>query len=330
MLHPMREKNTQIPLRLPPLNALRVFEAAARHGSFVQAAQELHVTHGAVSRQVRQLEEHLGLALFERRNRAVFLTRQGQALAAACAHALGQLGAAVQQLRTPPQHEPLVLSCEPTIAMRWLIPRLPAFHARFPLHQLHLLTAGGPVDFTRDRVDVALRRNDFPWSAALHAATVAPEWTGPVCTPALARHWMPRPSLPPSPPPPTPLHTRSRPHAWAQWQAASGVAPPVAAPQWLEHFYLCLQAAISGLGVTVASAYMVEDDVRSARLAAPHGFVRDGSAYVLLSPSPWEEDPRRTALLQWLRDTMAQTRTALGLSDSGEGTASNAPGARGA
>lgn len=305
----MREKNSPFP-RLPPLNALRVFEAAARHGSFVRAADELHVTHGAVSRQIRLLEEQLGVPLFERRNRAVFLTRQGTELFTVCADAMAQLAQAIDRLRAPPAQAPLVLSCEPTIAMRWLIPRLPGFSARFPAQQLHLLTAGGPVDFARDRVDVALRRNDFPWHPGWHAERVAPELMGPVCHPSAAADWLT------SGRPVKMLHTRTRPTAWPHWQASSGHALQAGQPlagEYFEHFYLCLQAAAAGLGAAVGSAYMVEDDVRGGRLAAPLGFTHDGSEYVLLSPTPFAGDARRMLFLDWLRYEMGLTRERLGL-----------------
>ncbi|MGE8318775.1 MAG: LysR substrate-binding domain-containing protein [Comamonas sp.] len=323
----MREENSLMDgpasRRLPPLNALRAFEAAARHGSLVRAAAELHVTHGAVSRQVRQLEAHLGLALFERRNRAIFLTRQGSELLVACSEALARLAEAVARLRAPEADAPLVLSCEPTIAMRWLIPRLPAFHARFAGRQLHLLAAGGPVDFARDRIDVALRRNDFAWAADCHVERVGPELMGPVCQPALAAQLRP-PQRGKAADAPRALHARTRPLAWKQWLAAHPAALRLGPPQHFEHFYLCLQAAGAGLGVALGSAYMVEDDCRDGRLAAPFGFAGDGSEYVLLSPTPIAADARRTALLDWLRDEMAQTRARM--AEQGAAVALDRPG----
>ncbi len=116
---------------LPSLNAIRVFEVAARHLSLVRAAEELHVTHGAVSRQIKQLEENLGLELFERRNRAIFLTRAGLSLQGTCTDIMRQLEAGLRQLRQA-DDQPLVVSCEPTIAMRWLIPRLGKFRELHP------------------------------------------------------------------------------------------------------------------------------------------------------------------------------------------------------
>ena len=113
--------------RQPPLNSLRFFEAAARLGSFVKAGDELRLTHGAVSRQIRMLEQSLGVDLFERRNRGVFLTPQGEHLWAATQYAFEHLDTAMASLRKPVRHLPLVVSCEPTISMKWLIPRLGDF-----------------------------------------------------------------------------------------------------------------------------------------------------------------------------------------------------------
>jgi len=282
------------------LGWIRFFEAAARHGSFVRAAEELHLTHGAVSRQIRQLEEVLGAPLFVRRNRAVFLTDAGRTLQAAASQSMDLLAAAAERIRAAGHRQrALVLSCEPTIAMRWLIPRLPLLAAAHPDIEVHLLAAGGPIDFARSGADLALRRNDFPIDGRLHVATVAPEWVGPVCRPDLAAGL--EGGIDGGGPPPARLHTRTRPDAWAAWGRASGRSPRLGAEAWYEHFYLSLQAASAGLGCALASRLMAADELADHRLAAPLGFVQDGSAYCLLSPSPIEEDPRRAALLAWLR-----------------------------
>ena len=300
----MSDKYSPISQRLPPLNTLRVFEAAARHLSFVRAADELHVTHGAVSRQVSQLEASLGVALFERRNRAVFLTRQGNTLLAACQDILNRLKEAVQDITEPAATLPLVLSCEPTLAIRWLVPRLPEFRALHPELDIHLLTAGGPVDFERSHIDLALRRNDFNWGPQCFAETVAPELVGPVCAPMMLT-----PAFEQSPQ--HLLHARSRPAAWQQWRAAAGRDLPSNSADFFEHFYLSLQAAGCGLGVAIGSAYMVDSELKDGRLVAPFGFVPDGSQYVLLSPIPFAQDPRRVAFLDWFRQAMAQTQASV-------------------
>ena len=287
--------------RQAALGTLRFFEAAARLGSFVQAADELYVTHGAVSRQIRLLETSLGTPLFERRNRGVFLTPAGVQLRDAVQLAFERLDAALKAVRQPVRQGPLVVSCEPTIAMKWLIPRLGDFYRRHPEVQLYLFASGGPVAFQRDAVDVALRRNDFLWDAGLHAEKVCDEWIAPVCAPALLRQGRLELSAQRL------LHTASRPSAWAHWRAAGKHdGGGQGDSQTYEHFYLSLQAACAGLGVAIGSVFMAREDLDSGRLVAPFGFRRDGSGYFLLSPLPFDGDARRTTLLRWLREQMAQ------------------------
>lgn len=288
---------------LPSLNAVRIFEVAARHLSFVRAAAELHVTQGAVSRQIGQLEEVLGVPLFERRNRAVFLTREGVAFQLTCEQVMATLANGIRAIRRPAPVAPLVLSCEPTLAMRWLIPRLAAFRAHHPEIEVHLLAAGGAIDFQQQHVDLALRRNDFNWGADCHAQWVGQEMIAPVCAPALldgGKLRLSRQCL---------LHTASRPDAWQRWGVASGQRVGARQFAHYEHFYLSLQAAGAGLGVAIASLYMVGDELASGRLAAAAGgFVEDGSAYYLLSPLPFEQDRRRQVLLAWFRQQFDASR----------------------
>jgi len=274
------------------LGWIRFFEAAARHQNFARAAEELHLTHGAISRQIRQLEDELGVALFERRNRAVFLTEAGRTLQAAATQSMDLLAAAAERIRTPAPNAALTLSCEPTIAMRWLIPRLARFSALHPDIPLHLMAAGGPIDFARGGVDVALRRNDFPFDTRWHARELAPERVGPVCRPDLAGVGLDAVQR---------LHTRTRPDAWQRWARSAGITLAGGTDVWYEHFYLSLQAAAAGLGCAIASELMATDELADGRLLAPQGFVADGSAYYLLSPAPFEHDPRRRALFDWLR-----------------------------
>ena len=302
ILTEMVEKKSQ--MNMPSLNAIRVFEVAARHLSFVRAADELHVTHGAVSRQIRQLEEMLGVTLFERRNRAVFLTREGAAFKLTCGEVMNQLAIGIRQIKQPSHDQPLVVSCEPTLSMRWLIPRVSSFRASFPGIDLHLFAAGGPIDFQSCHVDLALRRNDFNWGSDCHAEAVAMELVAPVCAPILleaGKLHLERQCL---------LQTASRPDAWQRWAAASGTPVVSLSSAQYEHFYLTLQAASAGLGVAMGSIYMIEDDLKSGRLVAPLGFLEDASEYYLLSPVPFSKDHRRRAFLDWLRQELKNSRSA--------------------
>lgn len=303
--------------RLPPLKSLQVFEAVARTGSVVRAADALHVTQGAVSKQLRLLEAELGVALFERRNRGVYLTAAGAELQHACAQALQMLAQGVQAVRSKAEAGPLVLSCEPTLAMHWLIPRLALFQAAHPQLRLHLVAAGGAVDFVRDRVDLAIRRNDIALQPDWQVHALAAEFMGPVAAPALAGQLVqPASARKRSAVALTALHSHSRPSAWPQWLAlqprANKTALAAMPAMWLEHFYLCLQAALSGLGVAMASVYMADAAVQAGALQAPQGWLADGSQYLLIEAGS-QHQAAALLVADWLREQMQQTLAQHGL-----------------
>ncbi|WP_416423807.1 LysR substrate-binding domain-containing protein [Pseudomonas sp. App30] len=285
-------------MKLPALTALHFFTVAAQTQSFVQAARLLHVTHGAVSRQVRLLEEGIGVELFDRRNRAIFLNDAGRLLYNVTGPFFEQLEGAVDTLRRDAREDVLVVSCEPTIAMKWLIPRLPDFHAAHPHLQVQLLTAGGPIDFARTGADVAVRRDDFYWGEALYSETICEEWIGPVCTPALWPEGQQLDGM-------RLLRSKTRPLAWEHWLRLAEVAALGSTRVEYEHFYLCIQAAAAGLGVGLSSFLMVQDELASGQLMAPFGFRRDGSKYCLLAPRGFEEGRKEWVFLQWIRAQMA-------------------------
>jgi LysR family transcriptional regulator, glycine cleavage system transcriptional activator len=281
--------------RLPSLLALRAFEAAARLGHFGKAGDELHVTHSAISRQVRSLEQDLGLALFERRNRAVFLTDAGKRLLETARLAFQQIAETSAELRAG-LPSPLVVSCEPTLTQRWLIPRLPRFHAQHPDIVIHVQAAGGSVSFDRDRIDLAIRRSDFVRAPDIHAETIVDERVGPVCAPQYAEGrsvqdilTLPR------------IHSATRSDAWDRWALDEGTLLPAVSSRTFEHFYLSLEAATAGLGIAIGPEPLVVDAVRSGRLIAPFGFRTNGFRYVLLSNFPVRADFRKAKFLGWLK-----------------------------
>lgn len=277
---------------LPPLGTLKAFEAAARHQSLVRAAEELHVTHGAVSRQIRSLEEHLGERLFERRNRGLFLTDRGKWLSLRLTDLFAELSGAFQDFQAQGQPRPLIVSCEPTLCLRLMIPALADLRRETGL-DVRFLAAGGPIDFRRDHVDLAIRRNDFAIEADLFSAELAEEWMGPVAAPT--------PAEPPAPAEPVALlHSASRPNAWREWQKRSRIKPPPGGAVSYEHFYLSIQAAEGGQGLAMASLHMVAQALAQGRLVAPHGFAPDGTKYLALSSTDFALDPRKPALIAWL------------------------------
>ncbi|RQS50630.1 LysR family transcriptional regulator [Burkholderia sp. Bp8984] len=292
----------EVRTNLPSLMALRCFESAARHEHFSRAADELHLTHGAVSRAVRLLEDDLGVALFERRSRRVFLTDAGRKLAQAVHDGLHLMKQAAHELRTEAARaQRWVLSCEPTLLMRWLIPRWPDFQAAYAGVDIHLAAAGGAFSFDNG-IDMAIRRNDFAWPAGYHAERLFAEKVGPVCRPDKVDAWFsgsrhdralkrgaPR------------LHTRTRPDAWKEWATAADQPAGSGRGQAFDHFYFSLQAAVAGLGVAVGPWHLVRDDLESGVLVAPMGFVEDGSHYCLLTPEPVKDGSAQSDLLGWLK-----------------------------
>ncbi|MBB2682569.1 UNVERIFIED_ORG: DNA-binding transcriptional LysR family regulator [Rhizobium etli] len=286
---------TDMAARFPSLSALRVFESAARHLNFGRAGDELFVTHSAVSKQIRLLEEDLGVALFERRNRAVFLTDPGRRLLVTMSEVFRQISDCCEEIKGGGS-APLVLSCEPTFTQRWLIPRLPQFNALHPDIEVHVLAAGGPVSFDRSHIDLALRRNDFSWSPDLFMETVVEERVGPICAPGLLASGgndilsLPR------------IHSATRRDAWTRYIADNQIEDPnPPSSQMFEHFYLSIEAAIAGLGAAIGPEPLVADAVESGQLVAPRGFSSNGYNYILLSRLPFEDDSRKRNFLSWLR-----------------------------
>jgi len=285
---------------MPSLLALRCFESAARFESFARAARELHLTPGAISRAVRLLEEDLGVDLFERRSRRVYLTQAGKRLANAVSEGLGIMSQAVREIRSEARRaRVLVLSCEPTLLMRWLIPLWSDFQKRHQGQDIHLVAGGGCFSFDHG-IDLAIRRDDFPRPPAYHAETLFTEKVGPVCRPERVGQWFGKARKGLSPTAPL-LRTASRPDAWQEWAGAKGLSLAVAQIQTFEHFYFSIQAAVAGLGVAIGPWHLVRDDVQSGVLAAPLGFVEDGSRYCLFSPAALKQGSLEMDLLRWLQ-----------------------------
>ena len=295
----------------PSLNALRAFETTARLKSFTAAADELCVTHGAVSRHVKALEEKLGLQLLRRSAHAVDATVQGARLAEGLSSAFGLIQASLDQL----QPGPLTLSCSDSIMMYWLIPRIARFHRAHPLIDLRFNMSHGPLDFARDNIGVALRLSaiDAPKDALI--TTVVDEWVGPVCSAEylqsvrLQSHAdLTRARL---------LVSGTRPDAWAAWLAASAQQLPKQAKlpklttltiaDSFEHFYLLIQAAKCGLGLANVPRMLVRDDLAAGTLVAPFGFVPGPNKLVLWVAPRHGARSETQALEEWLTHELRQS-----------------------
>ncbi|MBD2810537.1 LysR family transcriptional regulator [Xenorhabdus sp. Vera] len=289
---------------IPSLNALRAFEAAARHQSLVKAAEDLFVTQGAISRQVRQLETDLGVVLFERRNRGIFLTPVGEKLKQACQQAFGLLTSTIDELQQTSPITPLVVSCEPTIMMKWLIPNIMTFKKNHPDIEIHLVSGGGHIDFLRNSANLAIRRNDFIWNKSYAAEPLGKEWIGPVCLPDVESRLIAQQPL-------TLLHTHTRPEAWNDWMSGVKQIIPKQHEHWFEHFYILLEAVMAGHGAGISSIYMIEQELRDKRLSAPYGFIPDGSAYYLIPPNTFKANTPQAIFLEWLKRAFRKTYSQL-------------------
>jgi DNA-binding transcriptional LysR family regulator len=271
---------------------LHCFDVAARAGSFTAAAREMSLTHGAISRQVRLLEDELDTILFVRGPRRVTLTATGEALLATTERSFGALREGLAELRRR-RGGPLVLSCEPTLSLHWLLPRLAGFQAKHPELSVHLESSGGPIDLTQRGVDLAIRRLDFPLDPSLHCTQLMDEWLGPVCSPIHEKHVL-------KGAPVTLLTTRTRLHAFRDWRASTGHRLPSNGERVFDHFAWSLQAAVAGLGVAMGPYPLVADALKAGRLLAPFGFVRGDIGYVLLDTGAAESSARTQPLRDWL------------------------------
>ncbi|AWH18255.1 transcriptional regulator [Stenotrophomonas sp. ZAC14D2_NAIMI4_7] len=284
---------------LPPLNALRAFEATARLGGVGRAAQALHVTHGAVSRQLKLLEDHLGLALFQRSGRGLRLTDAGQRLQAACGEAFAGIERCVRELRRPAASPALVLGCSGSVLARWMIPRLPALQAALPGVNLQWSALDGAFTEAQAALDAVLLLAEGPWPRGWQVRELAPERVGVVVAPSHLAAQRLRHAAPSALLLERVLHTHSRPQAWPGWAQSHGLdADQLQFGTGFEHLYYLLEAAVAGLGPAIAPEPLVAEDLAAGRLIAPWGFSATGGFWVLAWPDG-PVDPRVEALAEW-------------------------------
>lgn len=251
-----------------PLTSLRAFEAAARLGSMSAAAQELFVTHGAISRHVHLLEDQYGIPLLVRHARSVSPTPEGAGLAAQLTEAFHLMREAVARL----EPGPVTLSCSATIMTKWLIPRLGDFKRAHPDTELRLNVSHGEVDFIQDQISVAIRSSMKRPPQGVVIEPLLHEQIGLVCHPnyqadigissiaSLARARL--------------LDTATRPNGWNEWATLMKCEHIRLTPhERYEHFYLVIEAAVAQLGVALVPRYLVEKEIETGQLVAPFGFI---------------------------------------------------------
>lgn len=293
--------------RLPPLNAVRAFEAAARHLSFTRAAEELHVTQAAVSHQIKSLEESLGLRLFDRRHRALALTAAGQRYLPGVRAAFERLATATEQLVGAEARGAVTVSMLSAFATKWLLPRLSRFRAAQPEIDVRITTSTQLVEFGRDDVDMAIRYGHGRWPG-VEAVRLVSEDLFPVCAPALLDGKSPL-RQPTDLAHQTLLHVGAFPEDWRVWLTAAEVSgvDPTRGPQF-DMTLLALDAAANGLGVALGRTALVAEDLASGRLVKPFELIVPiETAYYVVTPARRALAPKVAAFRDWLLQEAGET-----------------------
>ncbi len=302
-------------LHLPPIAALRAFEAAARLKSFTLAAEELGLTQSAISHQVHGLEDHLGFELFHREPRRIVLTVKGEALAVSVREGLGIVARTIRELTRADTGPRLVVSTLAGFAVKWLFPRLIRFDELHPQIELEIATSGQMADFSANEADVAIRYGlgHYP---GLHVEKILGEEMFPVCAPKLMQG--PKALRKPADLARVPLlhddilRLGGREPSWATWLDAAGVTGiDLAKGRRFGQSNMSIQGAIEGLGVALGRGPLVIDDLKAGRLVKPFDIsVPSGYDYYFVCPARMLDKPKIAAFRKWLLDEAKTTANA--------------------
>lgn len=297
---------------LPSLSGLRAFEAAARHLSFTRAAEELHVTQGAISHQIRALEEELGYALFNRLPRRVTLTEEGQLLSQALTGALEDISQALVEIRRRHRRGWITVSVSPSFAVKWLVPRLDDFRRRHPELDVRIAATDRLVDPRQEPVDLCVRYGEGR-AAGLDIAPLVTDEVFPVCSPRLLQGDPPL-RRPADLPHHRLLHDEMFPEhperpGWSRWASLAGVSLEDAASARFSHASMALEAAAAGQGIALGRSSLVAADLESGRLVRPFGpTFRSPFSYWLVAAPGGFDRPRTRLLIEWLQDAVKDPR----------------------
>ncbi|MFS8048023.1 LysR family transcriptional regulator [Rhizobium sp. BR 314] len=289
----------QVPRRfLPSLSLLAAFEAAARTGSVTAAAKELDLTQSAVSRQIKALEEQLGVELFHRERQTIRLTVGGDAYVREIRDALRKISTASLNLRANPHGGMLTLAILPTFGTRWLAPRLPRFLSTNPGITVNLVTRFSIFDFRLEPVDAAIHFGAAHWPGG-ELALLRDETVIPACSPQIRDEYrfgeaadIRKAPL---------LHLTTRPDAWERWMELNGVPSDAVHGMLFDQFATAAQAAMVGLGVALLPEFLIEEELATGRLVAAMDLpMKSSESYYLAWPKDRETHPPLAAFRQWL------------------------------
>tara|TARA_B100000676_G_scaffold50563_1_gene49640 strand:- start:529 stop:1446 length:918 start_codon:yes stop_codon:yes gene_type:complete len=301
--------------RLPPLNALRAFEAAARHLSFTRAAEELNVTQAAVSHQVKALEERLGLRMFERHGRGLWLTEEGEIYLPFLRQAFDLIADGTDLIVSHDAHGPLSVTMLPTLAVRWFIPRLREFQVKHPEIEVHMVTTERNVDFAREDVDCGIRYGTGDWPG-LDSDKLFEDRFIAVCSPEFLAREPPLKEL-------SDLRHQTLLHEtndedWRYWLAALHVKDVDSSRGlFFDSSDLALEAAAAGLGVALGSRIIMQDDLDDGRLVMPFGDRTDENlSHWLVYPKGTARKPKVAAFREWLLEEAAEAQDLLSVAQN--------------
>ncbi len=291
-------------MRPASLTALHAFEAAARHASYSHAADELHVTHSAVSQQIRSLESTLGVSLFERQGRQMLLTKEGMLLLRRIQPALRQIGRAMSEVGVLKRAPEITVTTLQSFANRWLLPRLGKFQKLHPHVAVHIRASSDLKDLERAGVDIAIRYGRGNWKGC-DAELMLEEWVFPVCSPTFNKGRLPKTiaSLK--------RYRILRDDCQTEWNAWSKQANIETADFMHETTYsdsnLMLGAAIAGQGIAIGRSTLVSADLAAGRLVRVFDLMAPApNAYYLVTASGRRKSPHLLAFEQWLRQEAAK------------------------
>ena len=301
---------------LPPLNPLKAFECAARLNSLTLAAEEMNVSQVAVSRQVKVLEEYLGVALFRRLHRGIELTREGRELFEGITLPFQELGNTARRVSRRGRRDILAIQSYTTFSQRWLIPRLAHFHDANPRIEIRLSSSTAPVDFEAQNLDAAIRSGSGDWPG-LHSERLVDIDLIPICSPTLMEtakltrpEQLAKVRL---------LHSMARPNDWASWIACAGAKVDPTPGVRFENSALAYEAASLDIGVAIGVKVFVQRLLQLGGLVAPFDTVcRTGEGYYLTWPSNMKPSAPLMKFLAWMREQIARENEAAAVAAAAE------------
>lgn len=285
--------------RLPVLRALQTFEQAARHTSFSAAALSLGMTHGAISHQIRTLEEWLGKKVFDRRANGVYLNSYGRRLYRVCNQSFSLLEQEIRLIKEEEIQQSLSIGCSTTLLSNWLLPRIDEFLKQYPDTPLSFHTCGSLADLVSRRIDILITTDQPKPNDGIHQTRLGSAGIGPVCAPN--RHPLPQHAddmtrLPL-------LHASSRLDAWQEWATEAGSSVPEQKMFVFETLSLAIEAACSGLGYAMTPDFVVRSRIERGQLIAPLGFVAVGRSIWLCTRAVDASSGSIPAFRNWLLDS---------------------------